>query len=55
MSIAKGLGGFEMYLTLWVTAAIVTGIAIGKWLPAIPSLLGELQYCGVSLPIAALT
>ena len=35
MSIAKGLGGFEMYLTLWVTAAIVTGIAIGKWLPAI--------------------
>lgn len=50
----NGLGFFEKYLTLWVTVCIILGIAIGKWLPAIPSALGELEYYNVSLPIAVL-
>ncbi|MGM9703364.1 MAG: arsenic resistance protein, partial [Prevotella sp.] len=50
----NGLGFFERYLTLWVAACIIIGIAIGKWLPAIPSALGELEYYNVSLPIAVL-
>ncbi|MGM9732944.1 MAG: arsenic resistance protein, partial [Prevotella sp.] len=50
----SGLGFFEKYLTLWVTACIIIGIAIGKWLPAIPSALVELEYYNVSLPIAVL-
>lgn len=50
----SGLVFFEKYLTLWVTACIIIGIAIGKWLPAIPSALGELEYYNVSLPIAVL-
>lgn len=29
-----GLGVFEKYLTLWVAACIIAGIAIGKYLPA---------------------
>lgn len=50
----NGLGIFEKYLTLWVAACIITGIGIGKWLPAIPAALGELEYYNVSLPIAVL-
>ncbi|MGM9759270.1 MAG: ACR3 family arsenite efflux transporter [Parabacteroides sp.] len=50
----KDLGLFEKYLTLWVTACIITGIAIGKWLPAVPSALGKLEYYNVSIPIALL-
>lgn len=50
----KGLGIFEKYLTLWVIACILMGIAIGKWLPAVPTALGELEYYNVSLPIAVL-
>ncbi|MGN0232620.1 MAG: ACR3 family arsenite efflux transporter [Muribaculaceae bacterium] len=50
----KGLGIFEKYLTLWVIVCISVGIAIGKWLPAIPSALERLEYYNVSLPIAVL-
>ena len=31
MSKNKGIGLFEKYLTLWVAACIIVGIAIGKW------------------------
>ena len=37
-----------------MTACIIIGVAISKWLPAIPSVLGEMEYYNVSLPIAAL-
>lgn len=50
----KGLGAFERYLTLWVIACIAIGIAIGKWLPAIPLTLGKFEYYNVSLPVAIL-
>lgn len=50
----KGLGAFERYLTLWVIACIAIGIAIGKWLPAIPMTLGKFEYYNVSLPVAIL-
>lgn len=49
-----GLGVFEKYLTLWVAACIITGIAIGKYLPAFPAALGKLEYANVSLPVAVL-
>lgn len=50
----KGLGAFERYLTLWVIACIAIGIAIGKWLPAVPLTLGKFEYYNVSLPVAIL-
>ena len=34
----KGLGFFEKYLTLWVAACIIAGVAIGQLIPAIPEL-----------------
>lgn len=39
----KGLGIFEKYLTLWVALCMVTGVLIGKYLPAVPATLGEIR------------
>ena len=50
----KGIGFFEKYLTLWVVLCIGAGIAVGRWLPAIPETLGRWEYASVSLPIAVL-
>lgn len=37
----RDIGFFEKYLTLWVAICIVVGIAVGKWLPAVPATLGQ--------------
>jgi ACR3 family arsenite transporter len=50
----KGIGLFEKYLTLWVAACIIVGIAIGKWCPIIPETLGKWEYANVSIPISVL-
>ena len=50
----SGMGIFERYLTVWVALCIVTGIAVGKWLPAIPQTLGQWEYANVSIPVAIL-
>ena len=49
-----GIGFFEKYLTLWVALCMVAGILIGQFLPAIPAFLGQLEYAGVSIPVAVL-
>lgn len=54
MTKQQGISFFERYLTLWVAACIVGGIAIGKLLPVIPDTLGKFEYANVSLPIAVL-
>ena len=35
----RKIGFFDKYLTLWVLLCIVAGIAVGKFLPAIPQIL----------------
>ncbi len=45
---------FERYLTLWVILCMVGGILIGKFLPAIPQLLAQMEYANISLPIVVL-
>lgn len=50
----SGISLFERYLTVWVALCMVTGILIGKFLPAIPELLGKLEYANVSIPVAVL-
>ncbi len=50
----REIGFFERYLTLWVAICIVVGIAIGEFLPQIPTLLGEFEYANVSIPVAIL-
>jgi len=48
------IGFFDRYLTVWVALCMVTGILIGRFLPAIPAFLGRFEYANVSIPIAAL-
>lgn len=49
-----GISFFERYLTLWVTLCIISGIAIGQFLPAIPEVLSKFEYANVSVPVAIL-
>ena len=51
---ASSMGLFERYLSIWVAIAIVTGIAIGQFLPAVPETLARFEYAQVSIPVAIL-
>jgi arsenite transporter len=51
---AARMGFFERYLTLWVVACIVAGIALGHALPAPFAWLGRLELARVNLPVALL-
>lgn len=51
---SSGISFFERYLSIWVILCMIIGISIGKYLPAIPSLLGKFEYANVSIPIAIL-
>ena len=53
-SAAAALGVFGRFLTLWVAVAIVVGIAVGQWLPAVPDTLSRYEYANVSVPVALL-
>jgi len=48
------MGLFERYLTLWVTLAIVAGIALGQLAPAVPEFLSRMEYAQISIPVALL-
>ena len=45
---------FERYLSLWVAACIVVGIALGHFFPAVFQTLGTLEVAKVNLPVAGL-
>lgn len=49
-----GISFFEKYLSLWVILCMAAGILIGRFLPGIPSFLGQFEYARVSIPIAIL-
>ncbi|KAL0227488.1 hypothetical protein RCL1_003632 [Eukaryota sp. TZLM3-RCL] len=49
------LGVFERFLTLWVALAMVVGVAVGRFLPALPTFLKEtLTISEVNIPIGIL-
>ncbi|WP_440951555.1 ACR3 family arsenite efflux transporter [Methanococcoides sp. FTZ1] len=52
MADEKKLGFFEKYLTVWIFACIVIGIAFGKLFPQIAGTLDSMQVYEVSIPIA---
>ena len=54
MSAPAGLSTFERYLTVWVAACIVAGIALGQWLPGVFARIGRLEYANVNLPVGLL-
>lgn len=53
-STAEGMGVFERYLSLWVALAIVAGILLGQFLPAVPETLSRFEVAQVSIPVAIL-
>lgn len=48
------MGLFERYLSLWVAACIVVGIALGQWLPEVFQLIGSWEVAQVNLPVGGL-
>lgn len=48
------LGFFGRFLTIWVALAIVAGILLGQFAPAIPEALAAYEYAQVSIPVAIL-
>ncbi len=50
----QGISFFEKFLSLWVVLCMIVGVLIGKFLPAIPDLLGQFERANVSIPIAIL-
>lgn len=53
-STREGMGLFGRYLSLWVALAIVLGVLIGQFAPAIPETLAQYEYANVSIPVAIL-
>ncbi len=50
----SGIGFFERFLTVWVVLCMVVGVLIGRFIPAIPNFLSNLEFANVSIPIAIL-
>jgi arsenite transporter len=48
-----GLSTLDRFLPVWIGAAMLAGIALGQWVPAVGKALNAIQIGGVSLPIAA--
>ena len=45
---------FERYLTVWVFLCIVTGIALGQFLPGVFQAIGRMELAQVNLPVGLL-
>lgn len=54
MTQPSAISFFEKNLTYWVILCMAAGIAIGKFLPAVPQFLSQFEYAQVSIPIALL-
>ena len=51
---AEGMDLFGRYLSVWVALAIIAGVALGQFAPAVPETLSRFEYAQVSIPIAIL-
>jgi ACR3 family arsenite transporter len=45
---------FERYLTVWVFLCIVTGIALGQYLPGVFQAIGRMEIAQVNVPVGVL-
>ena len=48
------IGFFERYLSVWVALCIVTGIALGRYLPELFRTIGALEVAQVNVPVGIL-
>ncbi|MGY6253014.1 ACR3 family arsenite efflux transporter [Paraburkholderia caledonica] len=51
---APRIGFFERYLTVWVALCIVTGIALGHWLPLVFQAIARMEVAHVDIPVGVL-
>jgi ACR3 family arsenite transporter len=49
-----GIGFFEKFLSVWVLLCMGIGIAVGKFIPAIPEFLNQFEVENINIPIAIL-
>lgn len=54
MKANTGINPFQKNLTWWVLGCMAAGVAIGHFIPAVPTFLNTLQVAGISVPIAVL-
>ncbi len=50
----EGMSCFERYLSVWVGACILLGIAVGQLLPIVPNTLEKFTFYQVNIPVAVL-
>ena len=48
----KQLSFLDRYLTLWIFAAMIVGVIVGKLIPSVPTLLEKMSIGSMSIPIA---
>ncbi len=48
------MSAFERYLTVWVFLCILTGIALGQWLPDVFQAVGRMEVAQVNVPVGLL-
>jgi ACR3 family arsenite transporter len=50
--VAARLSTLDRFLPVWIGAAMVAGLLLGRWVPGLGDALGAVEVDGVSLPIA---
>ncbi|HET6561885.1 MAG TPA: ACR3 family arsenite efflux transporter [Marmoricola sp.] len=50
--VVGGLSALDRFLPVWIGAAMVAGLLLGRWVPGIAGLLDAIEVSSVSLPIA---
>ena len=50
----QGISFFEKNLTFWVLICMAIGVLIGRYIPSVPTALGELELYNVSIPTTIL-
>ncbi|MCB2213206.1 ACR3 family arsenite efflux transporter [bacterium] len=48
----RRLSVLDRYLTVWILSAMVLGVLLGAWLPAVPAALDKMSVGTTSIPIA---
>ncbi len=51
-SLSARLSFLDRYLTVWILLAMVVGVGLGRWVPAVPDTLRGMQVGTTSVPIA---